>query len=172
MTPPDIITRYADAFAGLAPDNMESLMATVSPDIRFVDPFNDVTGKDGFRAIRAYVRNLRRAALSHPRYRHVNGSGRTARLSALADERPRQELPHTDLASDERGPCWQGRVCCLHLDHWDSASQLLAPAGHRHDHKARAEAVPGQTGRKVGSTSPSLKPALETVARFTITPPA
>ena len=31
MTDPDIITRYAEAFAALAPDNMASLMATVSP---------------------------------------------------------------------------------------------------------------------------------------------
>ena len=51
MTPPDIITRYADAFARLTPDTMERLMATVSADVRFVDPFNDVTGRDGFRAI-------------------------------------------------------------------------------------------------------------------------
>ena len=51
MTPPDIITRYADAFAGLTPDTMDRLMATVSADVRFVDPFNDVTGRDGFRAI-------------------------------------------------------------------------------------------------------------------------
>ena len=40
MTPPDIITRYADAFAGLTPDTMDRLMATVSADVRFVDPFN------------------------------------------------------------------------------------------------------------------------------------
>ena len=51
MTPPDIITRYAEAFAGLTPDTMDRLMATVSADVRFVDPFNDVTGQDGFRAI-------------------------------------------------------------------------------------------------------------------------
>ena len=51
MTPPEIITRYADAFAALSPDNMDDLLAAVSPDVRFVDPFNDVTGHDGFRAI-------------------------------------------------------------------------------------------------------------------------
>ena len=58
MTPPDIITRYADAFAGLTPDNMDRLMATVSADVRFVDPFNDVTGRDGFRAGMIDVKQL------------------------------------------------------------------------------------------------------------------
>ena len=35
MTPPDIITRYAEAFASLTPGNMDRLMATVSADVRF-----------------------------------------------------------------------------------------------------------------------------------------
>ena len=48
---PEIIDRYVSAFAALKPENMDNLLATLEPDIRFVDPFNDVTGHAGFRAI-------------------------------------------------------------------------------------------------------------------------
>ena len=176
MTPPDIITRYADAFAGLTPDTMDRLMATVSADVRFVDPFNDVTGRDGFRAIFEHMFET----CEEPRFHILDIATSTdqgeqrAYLRWRMSGRVRRLAAHRSGAGrDERGPCRQGRACL-------PASRPLgqrqpaagAPAGHRRDHKARAEAVPDQTGRKVSSTSPSLKPALETVARFTITPPA
>ena len=47
----DIINRYAVAFAALAPETMDDLLTTVSPQVRFTDPFNDVTGREAFRAI-------------------------------------------------------------------------------------------------------------------------
>ena len=48
---PEIAQTYAHAFAALQPDNIDDLLALLSDDVRFVDPFNDVTGKAGFRAI-------------------------------------------------------------------------------------------------------------------------
>ena len=51
----DIIDRYAAAFASLTPQTLDDLMTTVSPRVRFTDPFNDVTGHEGFRAIFAHM---------------------------------------------------------------------------------------------------------------------
>ena len=116
MTPPDIITRYADAFAGLTPDTMDRLLATVSADVRFVDPFNDVTGQDGFRAIFEHMFET----CEEPRFHVIDIATSTDQGEQRAYLRWRmsgrvRSWPHTDLG-----------LVCLHLDHWDSASQLLA----------------------------------------------
>ena len=37
---------YANYFAGLTRDNVEDLRAMATPDIRFKDPFNEITGVD------------------------------------------------------------------------------------------------------------------------------
>ena len=51
MADSDITSRYAAAFAGLTPETMDDLIATLSPQVRFKDPFNEVVGHDAFRAI-------------------------------------------------------------------------------------------------------------------------
>ena len=47
----DIVAAYASAFGALTPDSIDDLLDLLAEDVRFVDPFNDVTGKAGFRAI-------------------------------------------------------------------------------------------------------------------------
>ena len=47
----DIAAAYASAFGALTPDSIDDLLDLLAEDVRFVDPFNDVTGKAGFRAI-------------------------------------------------------------------------------------------------------------------------
>ena len=129
MTPPDIITRYADAFAALTPDNMDDLLATVSADVRFVDPFNDVTGKDAFRAIFTHMFD----SCEEPRFHIIdiassdNDGARRAylrwRMSGRIKGWPRTELGFEGMSEVHVG---EDGLICLHLDHWDSASQLLA----------------------------------------------
>ena len=128
MTPPDIITRYADAFAALTPDNMNKLMATVSADIRFVDPFNDVTGRDGFRAIFEHMF----ATCEAPRFHILDIAISTDQGNQRAYLRWRmsgrvKSWPHTDLGLEGMSEIHLSKdgLVCLHLDHWDSASQLL-----------------------------------------------
>ena len=129
MTETDIITRYADAFAALTPDNMASLMATVSPEIRFTDPFNDVQGREGFRAIFEHMF----ATCDAPRFhiidiaRPEDGAGDRAylrwRMSGSI-----KSWPHTRLDLEGMSEIHVGAdgLVSLHIDHWDSASQLLA----------------------------------------------
>lgn len=45
------IQRYADAFESLEPQTMNALLACFSEHARFVDPFNDVTGKTAIAAV-------------------------------------------------------------------------------------------------------------------------
>lgn len=142
MAPSDIITRYADAFAALTPDNMDVLLATVSPDVRFVDPFNDVTGHDGFRAIFTHMFET----CEEPRFHIIDiaspasppsglsdglsdgpADGRRAylrwRMSGRIKGWPRTELDFEGMSEVHVNA---DGLICLHLDHWDSASQLLA----------------------------------------------
>lgn len=128
MTKPDIISRYADAFAALTPDNMASLMATVSPDIRFTDPFNDVHGREGFRAIFEHMF----ATCEAPRFqivdiaRPADGAGDRAYLRWRMSGRIKS-WPHTSLDLEGMSEIHVGEdgLVSLHIDHWDSASQLL-----------------------------------------------
>ena len=129
MTTPDIITRYADAFAGLTPDNIDGLMATVSADVRFGDPFNDVTGRDRFRAIFEHMFET----CEEPRFHILDIAMSTDQGEQRAYLRWRmsgrvRSWPHTDLGLEGMSEIHVGKdgLVCLHLDYWDSASQLLA----------------------------------------------
>ena len=125
----DIIERYADAFANLAPDTMDALLATVSPDVRFTDPFNDVTGHAAFRAIFAHMFETCEA----PRF-HIldiahgtSADGQRAYLRWRMSGRLRS-WPHTSLDFEGMSEVHVGSagLIAAHIDHWDSASQLLA----------------------------------------------
>ena len=43
--------RYGETFAKLTPDTLDQLCAMVSDQVYFSDPFNQITGKVGFRAV-------------------------------------------------------------------------------------------------------------------------
>ncbi|SNY94243.1 SnoaL-like domain-containing protein [Cohaesibacter sp. ES.047] len=47
----DVATRYADYFGHLSPDRVGEVMPLLSDDIHFIDPFNDVRGRDNYRAV-------------------------------------------------------------------------------------------------------------------------
>lgn len=47
----EILTRYANAFETLSLENLDQLMQLFSENARFVDPFNDVVGKDKILAV-------------------------------------------------------------------------------------------------------------------------
>ena len=107
MKPPDIITRYADAFAGLTPDNMDMLIATVSADMF------ETCDEPRFQILDIATSTDQGEQRAYLRWRM---SGRV------------RSWPHTDLGLEGMSEIHVGKdgLVCLHLDHWDSASQLLA----------------------------------------------
>jgi hypothetical protein len=125
----DIIDRYAAAFASLTPQTLDDLMTTVSPRVRFTDPFNDVTGHEGFRAIFAHMFET----CENPRFHIVDiaigtqEGGRRAylrwRMSGHLKSWPRTSLDFEGMSEVHVGG---DGLIAAHIDHWDSASQLLA----------------------------------------------
>lgn len=45
------VTRYKDFFETVRPETLEGVVPLISDDVRFVDPFNDVHGRDAFLRI-------------------------------------------------------------------------------------------------------------------------
>ena len=128
MPDKDITSRYAAAFAALTPDTMEDLLATLSPQVRFKDPFNDVTGRDAFQAIFTHMF----ATCDDPRF-HITditrshpAEGPRAYLRWRMSGRIRS-WPHTPLDLEGMSEIHIGEdgLVTAHIDHWDSASQLL-----------------------------------------------
>jgi steroid delta-isomerase len=124
----DIITRYANAFAALTPDTMDALLATTSPDIRFTDPFNDVTGHAAFRRIFQHMFETCDA----PRFHIIDIAHGTQSDEQRAYLRWRmsgriKSWPHTSLDFEGMSEVHVGKdgLISTHIDHWDSASQLL-----------------------------------------------
>ena len=125
----DITSRYAAAFAALSPETMDDLLATVSPQVRFKDPFNDVTGQDAFKAIFVHMFETCEA----PRFHITDITRSNAESGMRAYLRWRmsgriKSWPHTPLDLEGMSEIHIGAdgLVAAHIDHWDSASQLLA----------------------------------------------
>ena len=125
----DIIDRYAAAFAALTPDTLDDLLATVAPQVRFTDPFNDVTGHAGFRAIFAHMFETCETPQFH--IIDIARNSQNGRHRAYLRWRMSGRLkswPHTSLDLEGMSEVHVGDdgLITAHIDHWDSASQLLA----------------------------------------------
>ena len=124
-----IIERYAAAFAALAPETLDDLMVTLSPRIRFTDPFNDVTGHEAFRAIFTHMFETCESPRSHilDIAHGTDDSGRRGYLRWRMSGRLKS-WPHTslDLEGMSEVDVDEDGLIAAHIDHWDSASQLLA----------------------------------------------
>ena len=44
----ETVTRYKDFFESVRPETIESVTPLITEDVRFVDPFNDLRGRDAF----------------------------------------------------------------------------------------------------------------------------
>ena len=116
------LASYVAFYEGMTPDSLNRLDALCAPEVRFRDPFNDVTGVEAYRAI--LVRMFEDVAT--PRFEVVDRalSGRIAYLrwdfsfNPLKGGAPWHIEGMTELHFDE-----QDRVTA-HLDHWDSGSQF------------------------------------------------
>ena len=128
MAHTDIMSRYADAFAALTPETMDDLIATLSPEVRFKDPFNNVVGHDAFRGIFTHMFETCEA----PRF-HITDIARSNpkegpraylrwRMSGRIRGWPRMSLDLEGMSEIHIG---DDGLVTAHIDHWDSASQLL-----------------------------------------------
>jgi hypothetical protein len=116
------LDRYARFYETMTPADLETLDRFVVPDVRFKDPFNDVTGVD------AMARCLGMA------YDH--GTPKFDVLDRAVSERAGYLLwRYTSTKKGESRPAWivegmsevrfapDGRVA-EHIDHWDSGEQF------------------------------------------------
>ncbi len=116
------VAAYAAFYEELTPDSLGRLEELCAPDVRFRDPFNDVTGVAAYRAILARMFE----DVGAPRFKVVDQaiSGRVAYLrwdfsfELLKGGSPWHIEGMTELHLDEKN-----RVAA-HLDHWDSGTQF------------------------------------------------
>lgn len=122
---PPQVQAYAEAFAALTEDTLDDLLELVSDDIVFTDPFNKVFDKDGFEAIFRHMF----VACDEPSFIIADlAAGSNAyylrwRMTGRIRGWPNTPLNFegmSEIRLDENG------LVSHHLDHWDSASQLLA----------------------------------------------
>ena len=121
----DIIQAYVAAFTNLRSDNIDTLLALVNNDVRFSDPFNDVQSKDSFCAIFEHMFKT----CDDPRFTvtDIAYSDQLAYLrwemTAKLKSWPKSALFLSGMSEIHIG---EDGLITAHIDHWDSASQLLA----------------------------------------------
>ncbi len=118
------IRRYAACFGSLREDSLDELSALLADNVRFTDPFNDFSGKAQFVAI---FRHMFRV-MDNPHFDilDIACSGSAGyikwRMGGTLVSRPSFEMALIGMSEvhfDRNG------LVTDHIDHWDSASQLL-----------------------------------------------
>jgi steroid delta-isomerase len=115
---------YAEAFATLTPDTIDDLCGLVSDHIYFSDPFNKITGKAGFRAVFDHMY----AVCDAPAFDITDcAHSETASYLRWRMTGRIKSWPHTPLNFEGMTEVRFDAIGMVthHIDHWDSASQLL-----------------------------------------------
>lgn len=124
MTLTDAANRYRYAFEQLTPDSLDDLVALAASDIVFTDPFNTVHGKDSFRHVFAHMF----ATCQNPRF-VVSDMAMGADAVYLRWTMTGQIIGYSSLSLHLDGMSEvhfnKDGLVTKHIDHWDSASQLL-----------------------------------------------
>lgn len=116
---------YANAFAEMTPESVNSLKSFLADDVLFTDPFNELHGQDAFVSIFEHMF----AVMTEPRFEilDVSSSDRAGyikwRMTGALKARPSLSINLTGMSEVEFNT--DGLVTA-HYDHWDSAHQLLA----------------------------------------------
>ena len=115
---------YAEYFAHLCPDNLEKLGEMLADDIVFTDPFNQITGRDDFLSVFRHMFKI----MDNPRFLigDIAASDKAGyirwQMTGQLKSRPAFCIAlegMSEIHIDQAG------LINVHLDHWDSASQLL-----------------------------------------------
>ncbi len=116
---------YAAFHETLTPESLDGLADLCAPDVRFVDPFNDLRG---IRALRGVYEHMFEV-LEDPAFgiADIAVSGTTAYIKwrFTARTKGRGGLAIHLVGMTETRFDAKGRVA-EHIDHWDAASQLYA----------------------------------------------
>jgi len=125
----EIVAAYAAAFTSLTPERMDRLLDLVAPDVRFVDPFNELRGKPAFKAVFDHMYET----TVDPKFTisdiaHAESNGHSVaylrwRMTARTKGWPSMDLEFEGMTEVHINP---DGLISAHIDHWDSASQLLA----------------------------------------------
>ena len=124
-----LIEAYVKAFTSLRPGNIDTLLALVEIDVVFVDPFNKLRGKAAFGAVFEHMFEttiepqftVSDVALSTVRDRHVTYL--RWQMTARTKGWPSVPLELEGMSEIHIGDTG---LVSHHIDHWDSASQLLS----------------------------------------------
>ena len=124
-----LIDAYVKAFTSLRPGNIDTLLALVEIDVVFVDPFNKLRGKAAFGAVFEHMFEttiepqftVSDVAHSTVRDRHVTYL--RWQMTARTKGWPSVSLELEGMSEIHIGDTG---LVSHHIDHWDSASQLLS----------------------------------------------
>lgn len=109
-------------FETLSPASLGRIDTLAVPDLRFVDPFNDVTGRDRVRALLAHMFETLDAPRFVVLHQACDGDIGLIRWRFTA-RRPGQAAGFTIEGMSEVWLAGDGRVIA-HIDHWDAAGQI------------------------------------------------
>ena len=118
------VSAYVRAFTALTPDNVEKLYDLVADDVFFTDPFNVIHGKCGFRRIFDHMFET----CTDPRFTVSDvAHSDTASYLRWRMTGKLKSWPHTNLLFEGMSEVHVNPkgLICQHIDHWDSASQLI-----------------------------------------------
>ena len=119
---PAWLDRYARAFEVMTEASLADLPALLAPDVRFVDPFNDVRGADRYVAIFRHMYEV----CGDPAFVVLDKAiGQRAAYLKWSFKGRMKGKPTTFeiIGMSEVTFDAEGRVTA-HIDHWDAAGQL------------------------------------------------
>jgi steroid delta-isomerase len=119
------LKRYIDFFEQLSRAKLGELSSVMTDDVRFVDPFNDVTGLAQVQRVFEHM------------FRHLDAPKFIVTYSAMANDQERIGLlrwqldavtkrnhePLSIVGMSEVHFADDGRIC-EHVDHWDAGQQF------------------------------------------------
>lgn len=116
------VAAYGRFFETIAPDSLDRLDGIVAPDVRFVDPFNDVTGIEKYRAIFRHMFDT----VEQPRFTILRTAieGDTAFYRWRFSFRRKGAVEIWTIEGMSEVRFRPDGLVAEHVDHWDAASQL------------------------------------------------
>lgn len=113
---------YLAAYEAMGPDRLDVFDEVCDPDVRFVDPFNDVQGLDRLKGVYRHMY----ATLENPRFTILDSAvGAAAGYIRWRFDFSLRGRPMTIDGMSEVAFGADGRVTS-HIDHWDAGAQVYA----------------------------------------------
>ena len=122
MTDQPALDRWCAFFETLSPATLDHIATLAVPELRFVDPFNDVTGRARVRALLGHMFETLEAPRFVVLHRACDGDVGLIRWRFTA-RRPGHAAGFAIEGMSEVRMAADGRVTA-HIDHWDAAGQI------------------------------------------------